>query len=114
MQNKVLSKFTPEAINLDLLGAINFNKGCYTGQEIVARMHYLGNAKKRLYPVTLEGKLELVKIGSAICNADGKTIGHLVDIASTGSALVSLKTNCEPLLNKNKKVIQSVNGELLL
>lgn len=40
-------KFTPHMLNLDLLGAINFDKGCYTGQEIVARTHYRGATKRR-------------------------------------------------------------------
>src|SRR5690606_30024929 len=41
--------FTPQLLNYDLNGLIDFRKGCYTGQEIVARMHYRGVAKKRLY-----------------------------------------------------------------
>jgi folate-binding protein YgfZ len=39
----------PQAANLDVLGAINFRKGCYTGQEIIARMQYLGKLKERLF-----------------------------------------------------------------
>lgn len=39
----------PEALNYDLNGLVSFTKGCYTGQEIVARMYYRGSAKKRLY-----------------------------------------------------------------
>lgn len=41
--------FVPQMVNLDLLGGINFKKGCYTGQEIVARTHYLGKVKRRTY-----------------------------------------------------------------
>jgi folate-binding protein YgfZ len=41
-------RFTPAQLNYDLAGLINFKKGCYTGQEVVARMHYRGKAKKRL------------------------------------------------------------------
>jgi len=41
--------FVPQTINLDLLGGISFDKGCYTGQEVVARMHYLGTLKRRMY-----------------------------------------------------------------
>ncbi len=41
--------FVPQMVNLDLLGGINFKKGCYTGQEIVARMHYLGKLKQRMF-----------------------------------------------------------------
>jgi hypothetical protein len=40
-------EFVPQMLNLDALGAINFKKGCYTGQEIVARTHYLGKVKRR-------------------------------------------------------------------
>ena len=42
-------KFIPQSLNLDLIDAINFKKGCYTGQEIVARTHYLGKPKRRMY-----------------------------------------------------------------
>jgi len=38
-------------VNLDLIGAVNFKKGCYPGQEIVARVHYLGKIKQRMYVV---------------------------------------------------------------
>ena len=40
--------FTPQSVNLDLINGVSFNKGCYPGQEIVARTHYLGKVKKRL------------------------------------------------------------------
>ena len=40
--------FVPQMLNLDLLDAISFSKGCYTGQEIVARTQHLGRIKRRL------------------------------------------------------------------
>jgi len=42
-------KLTPQMINLDLMAAVSFSKGCYPGQEIVARTHYLGKLKRRCY-----------------------------------------------------------------
>jgi len=42
-------KFTPHMLNLDLLDAISFDKGCYTGQEIVARTQYRGASKRRCH-----------------------------------------------------------------
>lgn len=42
-------EFVPQMANLDLTGAVNFKKGCYPGQEIVARMQYLGKTKRRMY-----------------------------------------------------------------
>jgi folate-binding protein YgfZ len=46
-------RFVPQMVNLDLLGGVSFSKGCYPGQEIVARMHYLGRLKQRMYRVRL-------------------------------------------------------------
>jgi tRNA-modifying protein YgfZ len=45
--------FIPQMINLQALGGVSFKKGCYTGQEIVARMQYLGKLKRRLYRLEL-------------------------------------------------------------
>ncbi len=45
--------FIPQMINLQALGGVSFKKGCYTGQEIVARMQYLGKLKRRLYRLAL-------------------------------------------------------------
>jgi tRNA-modifying protein YgfZ len=42
-------RFVPQAANWDLLGGVSFRKGCYPGQEIVARMQYLGRLKERLF-----------------------------------------------------------------
>jgi len=49
-------QFVPQMANLDALGAINFRKGCYSGQEIVARMQYLGRLKERLYLAHTSGE----------------------------------------------------------
>ncbi|MDH4567877.1 folate-binding protein YgfZ [Pseudomonas sp. BN414] len=52
--------FIPQMINLQALGGVSFKKGCYTGQEIVARMQYLGKLKRRLYRLALAaGELPL-------------------------------------------------------
>jgi folate-binding protein YgfZ len=42
-------EFIPQMLNIDKLGGISFNKGCYTGQEIVARTHFLGQAKREMF-----------------------------------------------------------------
>lgn len=47
--------FVPQMANLDLTGAVNFKKGCYPGQEIVARMQYLGKNKRRMYLAHVDG-----------------------------------------------------------
>jgi tRNA-modifying protein YgfZ len=44
-------RYVPQMVNLDLIGGVSYSKGCYPGQEIVARMHYLGRLKQRMYRV---------------------------------------------------------------
>lgn len=46
--------FVPQMANLDLIGGVSFSKGCYPGQEIVARMRYLGTLKRRMYRIHLD------------------------------------------------------------
>jgi folate-binding protein YgfZ len=45
--------FVPQMVNLDLIGALSYTKGCYPGQEIVARTHYLGRLKQRMFLATV-------------------------------------------------------------
>jgi folate-binding protein YgfZ len=51
---ETVEAFTPQMINLDLLEGISFQKGCYTGQEVVARTHYLGKLKRRMILARVE------------------------------------------------------------
>ena len=60
-----IEKFIPQMLNLAQASAISFNKGCYTGQEIVARMQYLGKLKRHLYRGKVES-LEPIALASAI------------------------------------------------
>ena len=75
--NETQDLYIPQTLNLDLIGAINFKKGCYTGQEVVARTHYLGKPKRRMYlgSVTLNKNPEL---GSDI-EVEGEKVGSLVN-----------------------------------
>ena len=79
--------FVPQMVNLDQLGGISFDKGCYTGQEIVARLHYLGNLKKRMF---LLRSAAPPAPGSAIYDGagDGQAIGEVVDGAGEGAGAV--------------------------
>lgn len=72
--------FIPQMLNLDLLDGVNFKKGCYTGQEIVARMHYLGKLKQRMFICQLDGLAGSIEIGQKIyLEADhSKSVGSVV------------------------------------
>jgi len=51
IDNTSSEEFVPQMVNMDLINGVSFTKGCYTGQEIVARMHYLGKLKKRCFKI---------------------------------------------------------------
>lgn len=69
-------KFLPHDIGLVDLGAVNFKKGCYTGQEIVARMQYLGKLKKSLF--LLRCNSAEIRPGETV-EAEGKSVGELIN-----------------------------------
>ncbi len=74
-------------LNLDLLDGISFSKGCYTGQEIIARTQHLGRIKRRLYRLRLpHGDWQ---IGQPVHLADGRT-GRLIETAQSGEGFEAL------------------------
>lgn len=74
---EIAEEFVPQMLNLDLLGGISFSKGCYTGQEIVARTHYLGTVKRRMHRFRVVGGVA-PRPGSRLLRADGTTAGQIV------------------------------------
>lgn len=70
-------RFTAQQVNLDLAGGVSFRKGCYPGQEVVARLHYLGDAKRRLFIGEVASD-NLPPAGTDIHNRDGEVAGQLV------------------------------------
>ena len=58
IRREMSEQYLPQELNYDISGVINFKKGCYTGQEIVARMYYRGTAKKRLFHLRCESTLQ--------------------------------------------------------
>jgi folate-binding protein YgfZ len=70
--------FIPQMLNLQAVGGVSFKKGCYTGQEIVARMQYLGKLKRRLYRLILDAS-ELPVPGTPLFSPNhGSSIGEVV------------------------------------
>jgi tRNA-modifying protein YgfZ len=69
--------FVAQMLNLDLLDGISFTKGCYTGQEIIARTQHLGRIKRRLFRLALPSGTW--KVGQALRLADGRQ-GRLTEV----------------------------------
>jgi tRNA-modifying protein YgfZ len=90
--------FVPQMINFELVGGVSFRKGCYPGQEVVARSQYRGTLKRRMFLFASSAPGQAVHAGEEVFHADDPTqpAGTVVDAASFGNgptlALVSMKS----------------------
>ncbi|MGY1918865.1 folate-binding protein YgfZ [Pseudomonas tolaasii] len=79
--------FIPQMLNLQAVGGVSFKKGCYTGQEIVARMQYLGKLKRRLYRLNLNAA-ELPEPGTPLFSpSHNSSIGEVVIAAKADQSI---------------------------
>lgn len=74
-------QYLPQMLNFQALGAVSFKKGCYIGQEIVARAQYRGQVKKRLFRLVLPST-ELT-LPAALLDEEGKNLGEILSLATT-------------------------------
>jgi folate-binding protein YgfZ len=79
--------FVAQMLNLDLIGGISFTKGCYTGQEIIARTQHLGRIKRRLSRLRLPSGTW--SIGQPLRLTDGRS-GRLTEIVPVAGAFEAL------------------------
>lgn len=84
----IRDEFIPQMFGLKEDDGISYKKGCYTGQEIVARLHFLGQQKRIL--AKFEASSDTHAIGDVIKSDNGKTLGSVVDVADNiGLAVIS-------------------------
>lgn len=80
--------FLPHRLNYIELDAINFEKGCFLGQEVIARLHYRSQTKHHCYPVKIDTEAPLTR-GMRIHPIDQKNaIGDLVDFVDTTALII--------------------------
>ena len=88
-------EFLPQMLNYDITGHVSFNKGCYTGQEIVARLHYRGKAKRRLYLAQLDNSGPLPAGTDLFSPASEQSGGTVVNSAPTAAGCICLVSATE-------------------
>ena len=83
-------RFVAQMLNLDRLGALDFRKGCYPGQEVIARTHYLGRIKRRMRLLRVPEADTPARPGTPVHAADGTPAGEIVESAAhpDGGSLV--------------------------
>jgi folate-binding protein YgfZ len=104
-----IEKFIPQMLNLSEAGAVSFSKGCYTGQEIVARMEYLGKLKRHLYRGCIEN-CDALSAGDAIFTpGHDNPIGEVVNWAAHNGNLEALMVLEDKYL-QNPLYVNSASG----
>ena len=92
LTDKTRESFIPQMLDLDRLGALSFEKGCFPGQEVIARTRYLGRLKRRLYPGRLPAG-ERPMPGDPV-RSEGRSAGTIVaagrDAADGGYELLAI------------------------
>jgi len=80
--------FIPQMCNLQAIGGVSFQKGCYTGQEIITRLHFRGKLNKQLVLATFQQSPQQpsLSIGQNIVNSDQKIVGKLLQSSCVENA----------------------------
>ena len=97
LQNGQIGRWTPQMLGLQRLPAFSLKKGCYPGQEIVARTHYLGKSKRDLVAVRGHG----LQAGQPL-HSGAQEIGTVVDVAIGGGwgvAVLPVPADEAPMLS---------------
>lgn len=84
---ELAGEFVPQALDLERLDAIRFDKGCYPGQEIAARLHFRGGNKRQLQRLRVH--CQAPAVGEAVLGVDGQPVGQVL-YAAADSALSSM------------------------
>ncbi len=104
--------FIPQMVNLELVGGVNFQKGCYPGQEIVARTHYLGKPNRRMYRISINTSTSPLPGTNIFSIKDGEQpVGKIVSVQNSANdtcdALTVLRTEKE---NDDELRLESLTG----
>jgi hypothetical protein len=100
IETETVGEFVPQVLNYDLTGHISFKKGCYTGQEVVARLHYRGTSKRRAYAAVVHGQADCAT-GTAVFDAtSGQSVGTVVNSGSEqGDTFLLLAASSSSITN---------------
>jgi len=117
IDNNTSEEFVPQMANMDFINGVSFEKGCYTGQEIVARTHYLGKQKRRTYHVKITSNTE-PKEGEQLAtdtSTENQYIGTLVTVCAVSEneyealAVIQIKS-----AEENKLKLKNTDADVIL
>jgi tRNA-modifying protein YgfZ len=104
-------RFVPQMINLEVLGGVNFKKGCYPGQEVVARSQYLGKLRRRMHLAHVSGTAQAGT--DLFVRGETQAVGTVVIAAAAPGGGMDLLFEC-PLDAASKPLHIASDGDLLV
>ena len=110
IEAKTQDLFIPQTLNLDLIQGVSFTKGCYPGQEIVARSHYRGTLKRRMTLARLDVPLDTtIAPGVDVYEGDGPC-GRIINIANEGQTSWILLEAPFDAMDRNALAVGAADG----
>lgn len=108
LPDDVLGKVLPQSISLERLQAIAFDKGCYPGQEIVARLHYRGGLKRHMHCVVLSQRAT----AGNVLHRNGENGIQLLDVVDDETSALALAVIDDGLTNafENGSIVDTDEG----
>lgn len=84
-------QFLPQELNLDVTGGLSYAKGCFPGQEVIARIHYRGAVKQRLHRADIPADTQQPIPGDKLYAADTEnSIGTIINTANSGHGTIAI------------------------
>ncbi|MEM7304468.1 MAG: folate-binding protein [Pseudomonadota bacterium] len=106
--------FVPQMANMELIDGVSFSKGCYPGQEVVARLHYLGNANRRMFRIECDSEQALIPGDDVYTSGSEQSIGKIVSAVQENSEHnIGLAVIRIDAVLENKLSVRSTNGSHL-
>lgn len=106
-------QFIPQMLNLPALDAVSFKKGCYTGQEIVARMQYLGKLKRHMYRFQMSGD-KVPEPGTALTSpVHSSAVGEVVSAARSEYGIELLATALDDAVSDGRIYLEGNENVVL-
>jgi folate-binding protein YgfZ len=80
LNESCIEKFIPQYLNLDILNGVSFEKGCYPGQEVIARLQYRGEIKRRLFLASIQQEIVPLVGADLYLSENNRSIGKIINV----------------------------------
>lgn len=99
----------PQMLNFTYIDGVDFKKGCYPGQEVVARLNYLGKTKRRMYLMEIQTD-KVPETNASIVNAEGTEVGQILNAVINPDDIVECLAIMKIAATEAEMFLETANG----